>query len=159
MQNLNLDLFFQAANEVFTEMGYHLSIQPVPEINKGIIELIASIGITGDFKGFIILKSSMQSVQNFVTQLLANLKMPAEEIDFGQFHKEAFGEVLNQLSGRSTMLLEGRGIHCEITPPTFITGKNVFTNTAQFKHSLSRYLSGDFGIFTLYVGVKEQIAG
>ncbi len=159
MQNLNLDFFFQAANEVFTEMGYHLSILPVHEVNNEIIELMASIGITGDFKGFIILKSSMQSAKNFVTQLLANLEMPAEEKDFGQFHKEAFGEALNQLSGRSTMLLEGQGIHCDITPPTFITGKNIFTNTMQFDHSLSRYLSGDFGIFTLYVGVKKQKTG
>ena len=79
----------------------------------------------------------------------------AEESDFGKFHKEAFGEILNQISGRSTMLLEASGINCEITPPTILMGTKISMGTYVPAEIVHKTISGGFGSFDLLIGAKE----
>ncbi len=154
MKKHDLELFLQATSNVFNEIGFQIILEGFTE-HVPSTELVANIGITGDIKGFLILKSDLASAQNFITGMLLNLNMHTDEKEFGQFHKEAMGEVLNQISGRSTMLLEKRGIQCDITPPTLIIGKNINSNPPDSQYSLNRYISGDFGLFNFYVGIKE----
>ncbi len=154
MNTNDLDAFTEATKAVFSEIGFEISISK-GSIDPKTVELVANIGITGDIKGFLILKSDLSSADNFIAKMLSNLGMSTEEEDFGQFHKEAMGEVLNQISGRSTMLLEGKGIQCDITPPTLIIGNNIFSEPADAVYVLNKSLSGDFGLFNLYVGIKE----
>lgn len=154
MNTNDLDAFTEATKAVFSEIGFEITISE-GSIDPKTVELVANIGITGDIKGFLILKSDLSSADNFIAKMLSNLGMSTEEEDFGQFHKEAMGEVLNQISGRSTMLLEGKGIQCDITPPTLIIGNNIFSEPADAVYVLNKSLSGDFGLFNLYVGIKE----
>ncbi len=155
MKENDLELFVQATDSVFNEIGFTIKVKEDTGETSMPVELVANIGITGDIKGFLILKSDLESAMNFVTRMLSNLGMESEEKDFGQFHKEAMGEVLNQISGRSTMLLEQKGIHCDITPPTLIIGDNISSEPVESRYILNRYLAGDFGLFNLYVGIKE----
>ena len=156
MEEKDLELFIEATTAIFNEIGFEVSVTE-PDINSVFAaDVVANIGITGEIKGFLILKSNLAGAHAFITKMLSNLNMETEEDDFGQFHKEALGEVLNQISGRSTMLLEGRNIHCDITPPTLIIGSRIQSNPADSEYTLNRYLSGDFGIFNFYVGVKNN---
>lgn len=151
----NLDLFIKAAEEIFIEIGFQdLSIEECNSKDQK-YDLIANIGITGEISGFLLIRSDIKSSLNFINKMLSNMGMEAEEPDFGQFHKEAFGEILNQISGRSAMLLEAEGINCDITPPSILRGANISINTYDAAEILHKTINGSFGSFNLYVGVKE----
>lgn len=150
----DLDLFTKATKIVFEEAGFEITTTDTIKTSIS-TEVVANIGITGDLKGFLNLKSDISSASNFIKKMLANFGMhPEEEKGFGQFHKEAMGELLNQISGRSMMLLEKKGYCCDITPPTLIIGENIFSEPADTRYILHKSLTGSYGLFTLYVGIK-----
>jgi len=155
MNITNLELFIDAAKAVFIEIGFSdLDINTDTDTGKK-YDIIASIGITGEFSGFLLIKSDLQSSMNFINKMLANIGMESEESDFGQFHKEAFGEILNQISGRATMLLESNGINSDITPPTILIGSDISISTYDAAETLHKNIKGTFGCFNLLVGIKE----
>lgn len=151
----NLDLFIKAAEEIFKEIGFTGLIIREGSRNEEKYDLIANIGITGDISGFLLIRSDLESSMNFINKMLSNMGMEAEESDFGKFHKEAFGEILNQISGRSTMLLEASGINCEITPPTILMGTKISMGTYVPAEILHKTISGGFGSFDLLIGAEE----
>ena len=151
----NLDLFIKAEEEIFQETGFSGLIIQDNSGNEKKYELIANIGITGDISGFLLIRSDMGSCMKFINKMLTNMGMEAEESDFGRIHKEAFGEILNQISGRATMLLESSGINCDITPPTILMGKNISIGTYVAGEIIHKTISGDFGSFDLLIGAKE----
>ncbi|MDA3938719.1 MAG: chemotaxis protein CheX, partial [Spirochaetia bacterium] len=118
-------------------------------------DIIANIGITGEISGFLLIQSDINSSMMFINKMLSNMGMEAEESDFGQFHKEAFGEILNQISGRAVMLLEEEGINSDITPPTILRGSNISLKTYDAAKMLHKTIKGSFGNFNLLVGAKE----
>lgn len=151
----NLELFINAAEKIFEEIGFTGLIIQDGSQNEEKYDLIANIGITGDISGFMLIRSDIQSSMNFINKMLTNMGMEEEESDFGKFHKEAFGEILNQISGRSTMLLEDAGINCEITPPTILMGANISMGTYIPAEIVHKTISGSFGSFDLLIGAKE----
>lgn len=151
----NLDLFIKAAEEIFEEIGFTGLIIQNGSKNEEKYDLIANIGITGDISGFLLIRSDLGSSMKFINKMLTNMGMEAEESDFGKFHKEAFGEILNQISGRSTMLLEASGINCEITPPTILMGTNISMGSYIASEIIHKTVSGIFGSFDLLIGAKE----
>lgn len=151
----NLDLFIDAAEEIFQEIGFSELIIKDSSNNEEKYELIANIGITGDIPGFLLIRSDLESSMKFINKMLGNMGMETEESGFGKFHKEAFGEILNQISGRATMLLEASGINCDITPPTILMGKNISMDTYKTSKIVHKSICGDFGNFDLLVGAKE----
>ena len=153
MHVTSLEMFIDAAKAIFVEIGFlDLKINTAGNNNK--YDIIASIGITGEFTGFLIIRSNLQSSMNFINKMLSNIGIEAKETNFGQFHKEAFGEILNQISGRATMLLESNGINSNITPPTILTGSNISINTYDAVETLHKNIEGTFGSFNLLVGIK-----
>ena len=124
--------------------------QPVKEY-----ELICSLGLTGDLQGYLILRSDIRSAANLVARMASHLGMEMEEKNFGQLHKAAIGELTNQISGRATMKLSENGIDCNITPPTIITGTNVYTEIFNLLCSLNKKIEGEFGSLNLFVGIKN----
>ena len=154
MNITSLELFIDAAKAIFVEIGFpDLDISKASGNNE--YDIIASIGITGEFSGFLIIRSDRQSSMNFINKMLSNIGMEAEETDFGQFHKEAFGEILNQISGRATMLLESHGINSDITPPTILMGNNISISTYDAAETLNKNIKGTFGCFNILVGIKQ----
>jgi len=151
----DLDLFIKAAKEIFIEIGFQDLIVEECTTKDQKYDLIANIGITGEISGFLLIRSDIKSSMKFINKMLTNMGMEAEESDFGQFHKEAFGEILNQISGRSAMLLEYEGINCNITPPGIIRGSNIAMGTYAAAEIINKTIKGSFGSFNLFVGVKE----
>ncbi len=155
MNTNNLDLFIKAAEEIFQEMGFTELVIQDSSNNEEVYELIANIGITGDISGFLLIRSDLESSMKFINKMLTNMGMEAEETNFGKFHKEAFGEILNQISGRATMLLETFGVDCNITPPTILMGEKISMGTYVAAEIINRTISGNFGSFDLSIGAKE----
>ncbi len=155
MNITNLELFIDAAKAIFVEIGFPDLDIVTDTDNSRKYDIIASIGITGEFSGFLLIRSNLQSSMNFINKMLSNMGMESEESDFGKFHKEAFGEILNQISGRATMLLETKGIDSDITPPTILIGNNISISTYDAAKTLQKTITGTFGCFNLLVGIKE----
>ena len=152
-----LQQFTGALREVVREIGFEDTSISVEDIDPSSVELVASVGITGDLHGFMMLRADMQSAHNFVSKMLINMGIePEEEEGFGQFHEEAIGEIVNQVSGRSTMMLADQNIDCNITPPTIISGQSIYSDIASCESSISHILSGNFGKIGLFVGIKNS---
>lgn len=152
---MNLKLFSDALVEVFQEVGVSpVSVSPLEKAANR-YELVSSLGITGDMHGYLVLKSSLSSAKEFVGIMAAHMGMDVEENDFGQFHKAAIGEITNQISGRATMLLAENGYDCLITPPTIVTGSNVYMEIPHLEFAKSEKIEGNFGSFGLFVGIKN----
>ena len=146
--------FYVAALEVFRELGFDnagYGEPPVKSVSQGII---ANIGLTGDHPGFLIFKSDIESASGFVSKMLENLEMEHNENEFGDFHKEAIGEIVNQVSGRAAMKLSEIDINCNITPPTILTGDNLFFDLRQFTVFTTKSLTAEFGVINITVGIK-----
>ena len=155
MNQNNLDLFIEAAEEIFQEIGFRGLIIQDSSSEDEKYELVANIGLTGDISGFLLIRSNLESSMKFINKMLANMGMEAEESDFGKFHKEAFGEILNQISGRAAMFLESSGVNCEITPPSILMGRNISSGTFVAARIIHKTITGDFGSFNLLAGAKE----
>ncbi len=156
MNSNNLDLFIKAAEEIFREIGFsELTVSDI-STDDDKYELIANIGITGDISGFLLIRSDLGSSMNFINKMLSNMGMDSAESTFDQFHKEAFGEILNQISGRTAMLLESVGVNCNITPPTILMGSNITMGSYIASEVVHKKIDGKFGSFDLLIGAKEK---
>ncbi len=152
-----LESFTDALQQIIEEIGFSKTTI-TDSTNDGNVEIVASVGITGDLQGFMLLRSDIQSARLFIDKMLQNMGMENEETEgFGQFHKEAIGEVVNQVSGRSTMMLADKSIDCNITPPTIVSGANIYTDLRSCESSLNKEVNGIFGSFNLFVGIKSSV--
>jgi len=155
MDSTVLDIFIDAAKEVFTEIGFN-SLDFREKREKGTnTEIIANVGITGDLQGYLMIQADLSSASNFVAKMLSNMDVEPEEEGFSRFHKEAIGEIVNQVSGRSVMNLSDREIDCNITPPTILTGSSMAYNVSNLDVSRWNDITGPFGTLSLFVGVKK----
>ncbi len=157
METKYLDIFPRAFTEVLAETGFsETNISDTDSPFDKSTEIIASVGITGAMQGYMMLNASLVSAKNFVDRMMHNIGMEIEEEGFGQFHKEAIGEMVNQFSGRSVMILhESEQIDCNITPPTIITGNSVYADMTNLIGRLSKEVRGDFGVFQIFIGIKD----
>ena len=151
-----LDCFTEALHQIVQEIGFSdAAIDDTVNADLN-VEIVASVGITGNLKGFMLIRSDIVSARNFIDKMLENMGMPNDEDgEFGQFHKEAIGEIVNQVSGRSTMMLAERKIDCNITPPTILSGANIYIDLRSCESSISRGIRGSFGFLNLLVGIKN----
>ncbi len=157
MKNKILYAFIEAAEEILMEIGYtNISFHDPEDSGTG-TEVMVNVGLTGDLQGFFIMNAKIGDAKKFITQMLQNMGMdPEEETEgFGPFHKEAMGELINQMSGRSTMKLYEKGIDFDISPPTIITGADIFIDLQTVLSSLHKSIRGDFGELEIIVGIKK----
>jgi chemotaxis protein CheX len=149
--------FTGALQSVMRETGFEEIDIDVADSGSIAAEIVASVGITGDLKGFMMLRSDLKSANSFVAQMLTRMGIEEEPEDgFGQMQKEAIGEIVNQISGRSTMMLAEQHIDCNITPPTIISGQNIYTDLTSCESSVSHLLKGSFGVIGLFIGIKSS---
>jgi len=156
MNNNYMHLFTDAAREVFKEMGFS-DVTFLDFHGDGFpTQIMANVGITGDLQGYMILYSDLESAKRFVARILDNMDMN-QETGFSQFHKETIGEIVNQVSGRSTMLLAKLNIDCNVTPPTIFTGQQITYDIRNLDEILWHKVSGSFGSIILFIGIKKTV--
>ncbi len=155
MNEETLHVFVNAVYEIFREIGITDLHDRTPEHDEA-YEVIATVGFTGDLHGYLSIRSSLLCADAFIDRLLDNMGMEKDEKQFGRFHKEALGEIVNQITGRSTMLLEEQSITCDITPPTILIGDGISFNVRSLTHHLEKEFAGSFGSFNFFVGITVE---
>lgn len=139
--------------EIMNETGFHEAV-----VNTDIIEseysVLTTIGFTGRVHGYLMLQSDMDSANNFVQILAEYVGMEITDEHFGDFHKSTFCEIVNQMSGRSTIHLSEIGLDTDITPPSIIVGSSIYTSISDFDTAQTFYLSDSFGSFKIFVGIN-----
>jgi chemotaxis protein CheX len=159
MSTLDLGIFSAALKEVFCEVGIDpIKVTPRDTAEKTSHEVVSSLGITGDLHGYLILKIDYSSGMNFVKCISEFMGMEVEETEFGKYHRAAIAEITNQISGRATMLLSKAGFDCMITPPTIITGSDIYTDLLHFDDYYRAEIAGNFGKIDLSVGLKKSVS-
>ncbi len=148
-----LECFNKAIIEVMNETGFH---EAVVEFNSEKIEysVLTTIGFTGRVHGYLMLQTDMESANNFVKILADYIGMEIVDENFGSFHKSTFCEIVNQISGRSTIHLSEMGLDSDITPPSIIVGSSIYSSISDFDASQTFYLKDDFGTFKVFVGIN-----
>ena len=146
--------FTEAAAQVFSEIGFEnldIRVSDTPIESK---EIMVTLGLTGDLHGFFILETTIESARSFLTKMFENLEVHIEEEEFGQMHKEAIAEIMNQIAGRSLMLLSGIKIECDISPPTIFFGSELESSIPVLNKFHRTHVHGNFGKIGLYIGLK-----
>ncbi len=156
MGNSNLELISNACLEVFVENGLSQIDINTTGVSFDKSNITATIGITGDVHGHLILFSKLDTAVSLVEEIFRNMGMHDEKIEPGdQMFKETFAELLNQLGGRSTIKLSEAGIDSDITPPTIIKGDNIYIDTKSYGSTAIIKIAGNFGSMGLFVGLKN----
>lgn len=133
MNTIIVDAFSGALEAVLRESGFErVRIRPEErptDLSNATFEVSVSVGIAGGIKGFLLLLGKSTAARDHAVALsnYFGVQLDAPD-DFGSMHKAALAELVNQISGRATMLLSDLGIDADITPPTIITGDDISTN-------------------------------
>lgn len=148
-----LDCFNSAIKQILNESGFHEAEVMINSSDSN-YSVLVTIGLTGRVHGYLMLQSDKISALNFVDQLSDYVGMSNIEEDFGPFHKSTLCEVVNQISGRSTILLSEIGLDSNITPPSLILGDSVTSSISDFDAQRSFYINDNFGSFKIFVGIN-----
>ncbi len=141
--------------EIFNEMTFDAVSMRKEKLDVRVYEVMASVGFTGALKGFLLLSGSVQTAQRLIAEMLRKMEITTEEKEFGQFHRESLGEVVNQITGRIAMKFASQDINCNITPPTIIIGRNITSSVSELEISFYHSLNFSFGLFGIFTGLKK----
>ena len=145
--------FEKAIVEVFNETGFH-NIKLNDKDEDRNYTVLTTIGFTGQVHGYLMLQADMESANKFVTLLAEYIGMESIDEVFGDFHKSTFSEIVNQISGRSTIHLSEIKLDSDITPPSIIVGSSIYYSISDFDASKTFYIEDSFGIFKIFVGIN-----
>jgi len=155
MKNNIISFFISAAQTIFGEIGLGETLILENIEKRDSFEVIINIGISGDMKANLMIKTNFQSAFNIVNSMLNSINISPKEKVFGNLHKATIGEIANQISARAVMLLSKENIDCNITPPTIITGKTVKMEMFNVKNLFDTGIQGKFGDIFLLIGIKN----
>ena len=150
-----LSVFEEATQQILSEIGFSDLDSIEPPKPHAPQDIVATVGLTGGLQGYLLLVTSKECGHAFVQKMFENLDIKVDEQGFGQFHQEALAEIVNQITGRSTTLLEQKGFNCDITPPTIMVGSQLSFNLSRLSESFHRLINGEFGSITLFVGIQS----
>lgn len=142
--------------QILTEIGFS-SIRKSDK-DSGIVEVVTSIGITGDVKGTLMLKADRQSAVTIANKMLLSIHPHDIKNEFGTIQKEAIYEVTNLFAGRSLNILaeKQKQLDCHLTPPTIITGNKISPVMCEISYSTDLFFTGDFGDLSIFVGIARK---
>jgi len=100
--------------------GLSTYTKPLP-----VFQLLASIGITGDLKGNLVIAAQAHVARSLAAQLCYTNGITLDSAGDEELAQAAFAEFSNQIAGRAIMNLSPWNLDCNLTPPTIISGVNV----------------------------------
>ena len=151
-----LKCFTDALNEVFSETGIRIdSIEESGMPDNNSIQLVTSIGITGNIKGSFLMMTDLKTAQNIADTMMLSMNIPYTSDQFGPLREAALAEITNQISGHAVTHLYEENISCDITPPTILIGDHIKLMTSNLNSLTSRTVTGDVGILYIIIGVKN----
>lgn len=91
----------------------------VMDIDK---EVTTMIGIIGDVRGNVSYSMDVNTAKNLVSAMM--MGMTVENLD--EMARSGLAEMTNMITGNASMTLESKKINSEVTPPSVVTGKNIY---------------------------------
>ncbi len=148
MREENVEKFFDTADRVFGNMiKVDTKKKEMKQKEKNFFakKVTATIGVTGDYEGFIHFSMDKD------TTIQAVRKMTGMEVeDLTEFSNSAVGEIANIISGNFITDLK---YDCDITPPSIAVGDNMNISTDQGSFWVLP-LSTDIGTLEIYLLLK-----
>lgn len=149
--------FTEATRLVLEEIGFTtVEISSGSGKEKETIDLIASIGVVGQLKGYFVLRFGTPSATEFVKALSGWLGMDDADHSDPHFRKAAISEIANQFGGKAIALLSEKGMDCMITPPTVISGNGVDASLPESDDMFEFAIIDSFGSFRCLVALKSH---
>lgn len=145
--------FNKSIIEIMNETGFHEAKVELDGEEKD-YSVLTTIGFTGRVHGYLMLQADLETANNFVKILADYVGMDEIDEKFGDFHKSTFCEIVNQISGRSTIHLSNIGLDSDITPPSIIVGSSIYSSISDFDASKTFFLKDEFGTFKIFVGIN-----
>jgi len=97
VETKNLSYVIDSLKDFFKEAGFSSSISPIDDINEK-INVMATVGITGDHVGFLTLSINSENAVKLANSFASLMEVPIETInDFGTPHLEVLSELSNQI--------------------------------------------------------------
>jgi chemotaxis protein CheX len=146
--------FEQAVQSIFTEIGFE-AIRIEESQKPAASAFLASLGLTGSVQGHIIFLANMPDALAFTESILKFYSMEDDEPGFSEMRKAILSEILNQLSGRLTMILDEIGVSSNITPPTILIGDDIVSDHTKMDYDFTLAISGSFGTLKASVSYKK----
>lgn len=155
MRESNIILIEKACKEVFMENGLNSIETDSSGVSFDSTNITATIGITGDVHGHLILYSHLETAESLVNELFRNMGLEQKITSTDPMFKETFAELLNQLGGRTTIKLSENEMDTDITPPTILKGDSIYINISSYSSTAIIKISGEFGNIGLFVGLTN----
>ena len=118
-------------------------------------QVISSVGLTGDVKGILMLRTDTQGASGIVKAMMGGLRITSTEEGLSEIQLAAIAEISNQIAGRLITLLSERGVHCDITPPAVVSAPQLHSLVPDVGESSRQTVTGPFGRLTMFLGLQR----
>ncbi len=150
-----LGALIEAVRQVFSDSDI-----PVDAVGPGSAagretEVIASVGLTGDLRGIVMLGTDREGARGIVRGMAGPVRVPEAAAGLGELELAAIGEFTNQVAGRLITVLFDRGLRCDITPPAVVAAAHLQSLVPDVAESAQRTLRGAFGHLDVFLGVQH----
>lgn len=115
-------------------------------------QVIIIVGIIGKIKGQIFFEISLDTSKKIVSAMMGGI--PVMELD--EMGKSAISEMANMIIGNATIILSGKNINIDITPPSVLIGEDIELSN-RFPTIEVPFDLEDMGTLKVYVSAEELI--
>lgn len=102
-------------------------------------DIIIMVGLTGKIRG----QANFSMKKEFGLKLASNMMMGMPVTELDDMSKSAIAELANMIMGNAATLLYNRGIQIDITPPSLLTGENIYISQSRMRTICIPLLVGD----------------
>lgn len=107
-------------------------------------------GVNGDLEGLV-----MYSMSKDTALKIAELMMGSAPKVFDQMVASAISELGNMITGNSSTIFSGKGMVCNITPPTLVRGNNIRISTFNVPTLVIPFVFDGIGSIEVNVSLRE----
>ena len=90
--------------------------------------MTAIVGVTGEGEGRVLFDMSRETALAIATEMNQEA-----QTDLGALAKETLSELASMMTGRAITVLNDRGHHLRVSPPTLIAGDNVTISNSELE--------------------------
>jgi chemotaxis protein CheX len=145
--------FVASAREILEEVlsgridAGKIRLSPAPISSLGVT---AIVGVTGEGEGRVLFDMSRK------TALAIASEMNAEpQTELGSLAQDTLTELASMMTGKAVTLLNDRGHHLRVSPPTLVAGDNVTISSAELE-TLVVPLSTSYGEVIVNVAMETR---
>jgi len=151
-----VDQFIESSVEMLTEMADLRCEVGEVHVRDGIrsaFDMACIIGITGDFKGSLIISLKHQTAERLAARMMGEVAYTALE---NEDIASAVAELANTIAGMALTALDQRQVAMDITPPSIVIGDNNPLYLSGKEHMFVVPMKTDLGDIELSLTLKRN---